>query len=48
MQVYRDQTLPLADYYRLQHKYVEVMGEGTVEVIFDRLCREVDRAIRSM
>lgn len=46
LQVYKDQTLPLAAYYRGQHKYVELKGEGTVEEIFERLCNEIDRYIK--
>ena len=43
LQVYKDQTLPLADYYRKQNKYIELNGVGTVEEIFDRLSSEIDR-----
>ena len=43
LRVYKDQTLPLAEYYRKQNKYIEVEGEGTVEEIFGRLCREIDK-----
>ena len=43
MQVYRDQTLPLAAYYREQNKYVELNGEGTIEDVFDSICEEIDR-----
>ena len=43
LQVYKDQTLPLADYYRKQNKYVELNGIGTVEEIYSRLCTEIDK-----
>ncbi|MBX7109367.1 MAG: adenylate kinase [Chitinophagales bacterium] len=43
MQVYRDQTLPLAAYYSDQHKFIELKGEGSVEEVFELLCMEVDR-----
>ena len=43
MQVYRDQTLPLAAYYRKQNKYIELNGEGTIEEVFESLCTEIDR-----
>ncbi len=43
MQVYRDQTLPLAAYYSDQHKFIELKGEGSVEEVFELLCKEVDR-----
>lgn len=45
MQVYRDQTLPLAAYYSQQHKFIELKGEGSVEEVFELLCREVDRLL---
>jgi len=45
LQVYKNQTLPLADYYRKQDKYVELNGEGTVENIFERLCNEINKLI---
>ncbi len=45
MQVYRDQTLPLADYYSSQHKFIELKGEGTVEEVFELLCREIDHLL---
>ena len=45
MQVYRDQTLPLAAYYSNQHKFIELKGEGTVEEVFELLCREIDHLL---
>lgn len=42
MQVYRDQTLPLAAYYSDQHKFIELKGQGTVDEVFELLCREID------
>jgi adenylate kinase len=47
LKVYKDQTLPLADYYRARGKYVELNGEGTVEEISGRLCAEIDRFINA-
>jgi adenylate kinase len=43
MQVYRDQTLPLASYYLQQGKYIELDGEGTIENVFGLLCTEIDK-----
>lgn len=43
MQVYRDQTLPLAKYYARQNKYVELNGEGSIEEVFNSLCSEIDK-----
>ncbi|MEO6168432.1 MAG: adenylate kinase [Chitinophagales bacterium] len=45
MQVYRDQTLPLAAYYSVQHKFIELKGEGTVDEVFELLCREIDHLL---
>jgi len=45
LQVYKNQTLPLAEYYRKQNKYVELNGIGTVEEIFERLCLKIDRLV---
>lgn len=45
MQVYRDQTLPLAAYYSSQHKFIELKGEGTIEEVFELLCREIDHLL---
>lgn len=45
MQVYRDQTLPLAAYYSEQHKFIELKGEGTVDEVFELLCREIDHLL---
>jgi adenylate kinase len=43
LRVYKEQTLPLADYYRQQGKYVELNGEGSIEEIFGRLCAVIDK-----
>lgn len=45
MQVYRDQTLPLAAYYSDQHKFMELKGDGTVDEVFELLCTEIDRLL---
>lgn len=45
MQVYRDQTLPLAAYYSDQHKFIELKGQGTVDEVFELLCREIDHLL---
>ena len=37
IQVYKDETAPVADYYKKQKKYIAVEGEGTIEEIFLRL-----------
>jgi adenylate kinase len=39
---YHDKTAVVADYYKKFNKVVMVKGEGTVEEIFARLCKEID------
>lgn len=39
---YRNKTEMVADYYKKFEKVVMVKGEGTVEEIFNRLCKEID------
>jgi adenylate kinase len=45
MSVYHQQTSPLMDFYRKQGKFTSVHGVGTVDDIFDALCREIDTKI---
>ena len=42
MQVYREQTLPLAAYYGKQEKYTELDGEGSIDEVFELLCAEIN------
>lgn len=37
IQVYKNDTAPVADHYRTKGKYVAVEGEGSIDEIFDRL-----------
>lgn len=39
---YRNKTEVVAEYYKKFDKVVMVKGEGTVEEIFNRLCKEID------
>ena len=39
---YHNKTAAVADYYKKFDKVVTVKGEGTVENIFDGLCKEID------
>lgn len=39
---YHAKTTPVADYYRRFDKVVMVKGEGSVDDIFDALCKEID------
>jgi adenylate kinase len=40
--VYNNETAPVIDYYGKQNKYKPVQGMGTIEDIFDGLCRTID------
>jgi adenylate kinase len=40
--VYRNETLPVAGYYQNFGKVERIDGEGSVEVIFARLCERID------
>ena len=41
--VYHKTTTAVADYYKKFNKVVMVEGEGTVDEIFEGLCREIDK-----
>jgi adenylate kinase len=40
---YRNKTSIVADYYKQFNKYVEVQGVGSVNEIFEALCKEIDK-----
>ncbi len=40
--VYNSKTSAVADYYKSFDKVIELKGEGTVDEIFGRLCKEID------
>lgn len=40
---YNNKTAPLVEYYRAQNKHFGIQGVGTVESIFDSLCRQIDK-----
>jgi adenylate kinase len=42
---YHKKTAPVADHYQKAKKVVMVKGEGTVEDIFNALCKEIDRRL---
>jgi len=42
IQVYRDETEPVYNYFAKQNKSQTVDGMGTIEEIFDRLCSKID------
>ncbi|MGB4845906.1 MAG: adenylate kinase [Ferruginibacter sp.] len=39
---YRTKTAVVADYYKQFDKVVMIKGEGTIEEIFNRLCKQID------
>lgn len=42
--VYNNQTLPVADYYKAQGKYVAINGVGEISEIFNALCEQIEAA----
>lgn len=42
IKVYRHETEPVAAYYRNHSKTVMIPGEGTIDEIFERICKEID------
>jgi adenylate kinase len=43
---YHDKTAAVADYYNDYDKVVTVKGEGSIDEIFNSLCREIDSRIK--
>jgi adenylate kinase len=41
-QEYLNKTAPVADYYVQQEKLTEILGVGTVDEIFHKICLEID------
>ena len=39
--VYKNETEPVRDFYMAQNKYTGINGIGTIEEIFSRICNEV-------
>ena len=42
IQVYRNETAPVANFYNQQNKHIEVYGEGSIDDIFHALCAVID------
>lgn len=40
---YENKTKPVADYYKKFNKVVHIKGEGSVDEIFDALCKEIEK-----
>jgi adenylate kinase len=45
-EVYRNETLPVAAFYKKQNKVVNIKGMGTVEEIFASLSQVIDKKIK--
>lgn len=43
IQVYRDETMPVANYYEALGKFYSVNGVGTIDGIFASLCEVIDQ-----
>ncbi len=43
--VYSNETKPVAEHYKQAYKFHPVKGEGTVEEIFESICKEIDKRI---
>lgn len=46
VQEYNTKTAPLKDYYNAQGKLRTIVGQGTVETIFTRLCEAIDVSLK--
>lgn len=42
IEVYEQETLPVAEYYQQQNKLRKIYGVGGIEKIFDDICQEID------
>ena len=43
IEIYRQQTAIVADYYTKQQKYSAINGLGTMDEVFERLCQVIDQ-----
>ncbi len=46
MNVYQSQTTPLIEYYEKQDKFQQVFGLGSIDEIFDSICRAIIQNMR--
>jgi len=42
IEIYKRETVPVADYYNVQSKLSKIYGVGAIEEIFERICSAVD------
>ncbi len=45
IKIYNEQTAVVANYYSAQKKYEAVNGVGTMDEVFERICKVIDRYI---
>ncbi len=43
MDIYKEQTYPVIDYYKQQGKFESVSGMAPVETVFERICSVIDQ-----
>jgi len=43
IEVYKQETRPVFDYYGKENKSYEIQGVGSLEDVFDRLCKQIDQ-----
>ncbi|WMN12007.1 adenylate kinase [Marivirga salinae] len=43
IKVYQEETLPVANYYDGEGKYVKIHGVGTIDEIFSKISNEIDK-----
>ena len=44
LNVYQEETMPVAGYYKKQDKHEAIDGVGEIDTIFERVCTAVDKA----
>ncbi len=42
IQVYKEETMPVANYYEKQGKFAQVNGVGSIDEIFENICQKVE------
>jgi adenylate kinase len=43
IRVYREETIPVAEYYQQQNKLYKIKGVGTIDYIFQHICEVIDK-----
>lgn len=45
IQLYKNETVPVAQHYKAANKYSSVIGVGEIEEVFRNICREIDKSL---